>query len=211
MSELKPHPPRHTAAIDSLAPKFMATVIAGVVVSGIYFGRPVLMPLALAVLMSFALAPLVSLFKHIRLGNVGSVVISLFFAVLVVAAGLALGPDRLAGAGPIGDPAGRQGHFQRVPVHPGEHQHFARGLALGDHRHQAVGVERHRRNKVGMGEMIGHDVSFSLARPFSRSATRSPASSRPAWMRSTGPSAANGLAVRLIWAGTIRLSNPPQE
>ena len=92
MSELKPHPPRHTAAIDSLAPKFMATVIAGVVVSGIYFGRPVLMPLALAVLMSFALAPLVSLFKHIRLGNVGSVVISLFFAVLVVSSlGLFMG------------------------------------------------------------------------------------------------------------------------
>ena len=37
----------------------MTTVITAVVVAGLYFGRPVLMPLALAVLMSFALAPLV--------------------------------------------------------------------------------------------------------------------------------------------------------
>ncbi|MDB5740775.1 MAG: hypothetical protein JWP16_1815, partial [Alphaproteobacteria bacterium] len=33
----------------------MSTVIAAVVVTGLYLGRPVLMPLALAVLMSFAL------------------------------------------------------------------------------------------------------------------------------------------------------------
>jgi predicted PurR-regulated permease PerM len=53
--------PRPVAAKpDGLTPKFMATVIAGVVVAGLYFGRPVLLPLALAVLISFALAPLVA-------------------------------------------------------------------------------------------------------------------------------------------------------
>jgi predicted PurR-regulated permease PerM len=77
---------------DTLTPKFMAAVIAGVVVSGIYFGRPVLMPLALAVLTSFALAPLVALLKKLRLGNVGSVVISLVMAVVVVSSlGLFMG------------------------------------------------------------------------------------------------------------------------
>ena len=70
----------------------MAAVIAGVVVSGIYFGRPVLMPLALAVLTSFALAPLVALLKRLRLGNVGAVVISLVLAVVVVSSlGLFMG------------------------------------------------------------------------------------------------------------------------
>jgi predicted PurR-regulated permease PerM len=93
MSELNATPPRPVAANpDTLTPKFMMAVIAGVVVSGIYFGRPVLMPLALAVLTSFALAPLVTLLKKLRLGNVGSVMISLFLAVVVVSSlGLFMG------------------------------------------------------------------------------------------------------------------------
>ena len=93
MSEIHATPPRPVAAKpDTLTPKFMMAVIAGVVVSGIYFGRPVLMPLALAVLTSFALAPLVTLFKKLRLGNVGAVVISLFLAVVVVSSlGLFMG------------------------------------------------------------------------------------------------------------------------
>jgi predicted PurR-regulated permease PerM len=93
MPEPNPTTPRSVAAkTDGLTPKFMAAVIAGVVVSGIYFGRPVLMPLALAVLTSFALAPLVALLKKLKLGNVGSVVISLVLAVVVVSSlGLFMG------------------------------------------------------------------------------------------------------------------------
>jgi predicted PurR-regulated permease PerM len=93
MTDLNVTPPRPVAAKpDTLTPRFMMAVIAGVVVSGIYFGRPVLMPLALAVLTSFALAPLVALFKKLRLGNVGSVGISLFLAVVVVSSlGLFMG------------------------------------------------------------------------------------------------------------------------
>lgn len=92
MSELNATSRPVAAKPDSLTPKFMAAVIAGVVVAGIYFGRPVLMPLALAVLTSFALAPLVALFKKIKLGNVGSVVISLVLAVVVVSSlGLFMG------------------------------------------------------------------------------------------------------------------------
>ena len=63
-------PVPHRTKTDTLTPKFMVTMISGVAVAGLYFGRPVLLPLALAVLMSFALAPLVSLLKRLRLGHV---------------------------------------------------------------------------------------------------------------------------------------------
>lgn len=85
MAELKPPPPRVvTATTDTLTPKFMTAVIAAIVVMGIYFGRPVLMPLALAVLMSFALAPLVGLLKRLRLGNVAPVLISVLLTVVIL-------------------------------------------------------------------------------------------------------------------------------
>src|SRR5580704_17521512 len=80
MADLKIPP-----ASDSLTQKFMTAVIFAVVVTGIYFGRPVLMPLALAVLMSFALAPLVSVLRHVRLGHVPSVLLSLCVALVLIA------------------------------------------------------------------------------------------------------------------------------
>src|ERR1700761_1650398 len=79
MAELK------NPAQDALTQKFMTAVIFAVVVSGIYFGRPVLMPLALAVLMSFALAPLVAMLRHIRLGHVPLVLLSLIVALVLIA------------------------------------------------------------------------------------------------------------------------------
>ena len=85
MPEL-PAPRPVAAKSDTLTPKFMAAVIAGVVVTGLYFGRPVLMPLALAVLISFALAPLVSLLKRLNLGNVVPVLISVLLAVVILSA-----------------------------------------------------------------------------------------------------------------------------
>src|SRR5580704_8702322 len=79
MADLKIAPPP-----DTLAPKFMTAVIAAVVVGGLYLGRPVLLPLSLAVLMSFALAPLVGLLRHLRLGHVPSVLLSLVFALVLL-------------------------------------------------------------------------------------------------------------------------------
>ena len=83
MSDLKSSPHRAVGA-DPLTPKFMTAVITAVVVAGIYFGRPVLMPLALAVLMAFALAPLVGLLKRWHLGQVAPVLISVLLAVVVL-------------------------------------------------------------------------------------------------------------------------------
>src|ERR1700760_802837 len=70
----------------SLSNKFMTTVIFAVVVAGLYVGRPVLMPLALAVLLSFALAPLVGMLRNVRLGHLPSVLLSLVVALVLIAA-----------------------------------------------------------------------------------------------------------------------------
>src|SRR6185437_8723353 len=78
--------PARVPATDTLTPKFMTAVIAAVVVCGLYFGRPVLMPLALAVLMSFAIAPLVALLRHLRLGHVPAVLLSLALALVILSA-----------------------------------------------------------------------------------------------------------------------------
>lgn len=96
MNELKPSPTLPRSDPDALTPKFMMAVIAAVVVSGIYFGKPVLMPLALAVLMSFALAPLVALLKRWRLGNVAPVLISLVFAIVILSSLAAFVGSQLA-------------------------------------------------------------------------------------------------------------------
>ena len=85
MPDLK-QPRAVSATTDTLTPKFMMAVIAAAVLAFIYFGRPVLMPLALAVLLSFALAPLVSLLKRLRLGNVAPVLVSLLLAVVIFSA-----------------------------------------------------------------------------------------------------------------------------
>ncbi len=84
MAELKTQNRPVGPSTDLLTRRFMLTVIAAVVVTGIYFGRPVLMPLALAVLMSFALAPLVGLLKRWHLGNVIPVLVSVLLAIVVL-------------------------------------------------------------------------------------------------------------------------------
>ena len=81
MVDLKIAPPKP----DALSRKFMTSVIFTVVVAGIYFGREVLMPLALSVLMSFALAPVVGLLRKVRLGHVPSVLLALAFALVLIA------------------------------------------------------------------------------------------------------------------------------
>ena len=98
MNDLKPpSPPRALAAKpDTLTPKFMVAVIASVVVAGLYFGRPVLLPLSLAVLISFALAPLVGLLKRLRLGNVLPVLISVLLAVVILSSLAAFMGSQLA-------------------------------------------------------------------------------------------------------------------
>jgi predicted PurR-regulated permease PerM len=85
------HPPDHApppqvAPVSDLQTAYMASVIAAVVVAGIYFGRPILVPLALAVILAFALGPVVSGLRRLRLGHVPSVILAVLFAVLMIGA-----------------------------------------------------------------------------------------------------------------------------
>jgi len=63
----------------------MTTIVIAVVLVGvIYLGREVLMPIALAVLMSFVLAPLVGLLQRIYVPRV----LAVFLVVLVAFSGV---------------------------------------------------------------------------------------------------------------------------
>ena len=62
----------------------MSAVIAAVVVAAIYFGRTIFEPLAVAILIAFALSPLVSLLRRLHFGRVPSVLVSVLFAVVIM-------------------------------------------------------------------------------------------------------------------------------
>jgi len=81
------HPPEADAAPrGSLQNAFYASALAAMFVGVIYFGQPILMPAALAVLLAFALAPLVARLRTIGLGRVPSVVVTVLLAFVVIGA-----------------------------------------------------------------------------------------------------------------------------
>ena len=68
--------------------RYLSLVPAAIMVAALYFGRPVLLPLAVGMLFAFALAPLVSRLRRIGVGRIPSV---LFAAVLAIAVTGAVG------------------------------------------------------------------------------------------------------------------------
>jgi predicted PurR-regulated permease PerM len=71
-------------------------IIGAIVVSALYFGRDLFVPLALALLLSFALGPLVVSLRKRHLGRISSVAISVSFAFLVIVGVTALIGSQLA-------------------------------------------------------------------------------------------------------------------
>lgn len=76
--------PAETPSLRSL----LTIAVSVVVVAGLYFGRSVLIPITLAMLLSFLLAPLVNLLRRVHLGRVTSVLLAVLLALTVI---LALG------------------------------------------------------------------------------------------------------------------------
>src|SRR6185295_13652365 len=64
-----------------------AAVVASVLVATAYFGRPLLVPLALSILLAFALAPVAEFLRKLRLGRVGAVILTV---TLMLISGIAL-------------------------------------------------------------------------------------------------------------------------
>jgi predicted PurR-regulated permease PerM len=87
MSEfLKPPPPRVAAPIDQaeLLGKIAMLVTLALVVTALYVGRAVFIPIAIAILLSFVLAPLVRLLRRWRVPRVPSVGLVVLLAVAIL-------------------------------------------------------------------------------------------------------------------------------
>ena len=69
----------------SLQQAAMGALLAALVVAGIYFARPIMVPIALAILLAFALGPVVGLLRRLYLGRILSVLLAVVFAVAVIA------------------------------------------------------------------------------------------------------------------------------
>ncbi len=76
--------PAETPGLSGL----LTLAVSVVVVAGLYLGRTVLIPITLAVLLSFLLAPIVNLLRRIHLGRVLSVLVAVILALGII---LALG------------------------------------------------------------------------------------------------------------------------
>ena len=76
--------PAETPGLSGL----LTLAVAVVVVAGLYLGRTVLIPITLAVLLSFLLAPIVNVLRRIHFGRVLSVLVAVVFALSII---LALG------------------------------------------------------------------------------------------------------------------------
>jgi predicted PurR-regulated permease PerM len=72
--------------VPILSLRYLSLVPAAIVIAGLYFGRPVLMPLAVAVLLAFALAPLVGRLRRIGAGRMVSVLIAASLSIAVMIA-----------------------------------------------------------------------------------------------------------------------------
>lgn len=64
----------------------LTLAVAVVVVAGLYLGRTVLIPITLAVLLSFLLAPVVNLLRRVHLGRVWSVMVAVIIALGIILA-----------------------------------------------------------------------------------------------------------------------------
>jgi predicted PurR-regulated permease PerM len=73
--------------VDSKHGKSVETaLVAAAIVAALYFGREVLLPIALAILLSFVLAPLARLFQRLYLPRIPAVLLSVVLAFTVISA-----------------------------------------------------------------------------------------------------------------------------
>ena len=86
-------PPENVMPRDAPSLRAITAVVAGVtVIGGLYFGRDVLIPITLAVLLSFLVEPFVELMRRFKLGQIPSVIVAVLVALgCVLAVGALIG------------------------------------------------------------------------------------------------------------------------
>ena len=81
-----PRPTRVAAAEAPKGPLASSLVVFAIIVAGLFFAREVLIPIAIAVLLSFVLGPLVNFLRRLRLGRAVAVLVSVLFAAGLIGA-----------------------------------------------------------------------------------------------------------------------------
>src|SRR5215211_9276169 len=72
-----PFPTPEVAAAETPGPQgIMTLAVAVVVLAALYFGREVFIPIVVAVLLAFVLAPFVDLLRRLRIGRIPSVIVA---------------------------------------------------------------------------------------------------------------------------------------
>ncbi|MGY3479496.1 AI-2E family transporter [Bradyrhizobium ottawaense] len=71
-------------AASSPASNLLSLQIGVVIVAALYVAREVLVPITVAVLLSFVLSPLVNFFRRLRLGRIPSVLVAVLLAIGVI-------------------------------------------------------------------------------------------------------------------------------
>src|SRR5215207_9475092 len=81
----RPAPENEVAPAETPTLASLMTLLVGVAaVAALYFGRDVFLPIVLAVLLAFVLAPFVDLMRRLRLGRVFSVIVAVLVALGVI-------------------------------------------------------------------------------------------------------------------------------
>src|ERR1700722_17645716 len=84
-----PPGPRWAQVVPAETPRLRGLTtlaVTVVIVAALYFGREVLVPITLAILLSFVLAPLADLIRRTRIGRAPAVILSVLIALGVIAA-----------------------------------------------------------------------------------------------------------------------------
>jgi predicted PurR-regulated permease PerM len=85
-------PPSGVPAVAPGMPAWAAAILAVATVGALYFGREILIPVTIAMLLSFMLSPLIDLFRRLRLGRIPSVLLAVLIAIsVIVGLGTAIG------------------------------------------------------------------------------------------------------------------------
>lgn len=84
MAETEKPPAQVEAAGAPSIDSILALMVGVVSIAALYFGRDVLVPITVAILLSFVLSPLVNFFRRARLGRVFSVLLAVLLALMVL-------------------------------------------------------------------------------------------------------------------------------